>query len=322
MQPCEPLRFTPVYQTYLWGGRDLLERFGRADAPAAGPVAESWEVSDRSDGMSVVTAGSWTGQTLRALMTDHRDALIGKAACAGPFPLLIKLIDARETLSVQVHPDDAAAARGLGEAKSEAWYVLDAKPGACIYRGFRPGTTEAEARQALAEGRVADLLVAQSVTAGDTIYIPGGTVHAIGAGCLLLEVQQNSNTTYRLFDWNRTGPDGKPRALHLEEARQVIHWNTDEQHAPAEGGRCVTPYFSIEPVTLGKRPASLADPLRGFTVLFVEEGPVRIESAAGPVIASAGTTWLIPAALKPCKVSRHENEPGRVVIIRGAKGKG
>ncbi|HMO03342.1 MAG TPA: class I mannose-6-phosphate isomerase [Kiritimatiellia bacterium] len=319
MQTWEPLSFKPVYQTYLWGGRQLVDRLARTDAPASGPVAESWELSDRTDGMSLVAGGTFAGTSLRSLMTEHRDAVIGKAACPGPFPLLIKVIDARETLSVQVHPDDAAAARGIGEAKSEAWYVLDAQPGACVYRGFRPGTTEAEAYTAIAEGRVADLLVRQSVVPGDTIYIPGGTVHAIGEGCLLLEVQQNSNTTYRLFDWNRTGPDGKPRALHLEEARQVIHWETEEQHQPAEGGRCVTPYFSIEPVTLGKRPVSLNDPLRGYTVLFVEEGPVRIDHPNGSLEAATGTTWLIPAALRGAKVARPGTEPARVVIIHGAK---
>ncbi len=319
MQTLEPLHFTPIYQSYLWGGRDLVTRYERSGAPADGPVAESWEVSDRDDGMSIVESGLLTGHSLRSLMADHRDALIGKASSHGPFPLLIKIIDARETLSVQVHPDDAAAAKGVGEAKSEAWYVLDARPGACVYRGFRPGTTEAEAYQAIADGRVADLLVRQSVTPGDTIYIPGGTVHAIGEGCLLLEVQQNSNTTYRLFDWNRIGPDGQPRALHLEEARQVIHWDTGEQHQPADDGRCVTPYFSIEPVTLGKRPVSLADPLRGFTVLFVEDGPVRIDYANGEIVAKTGSSWLIPAALRPCKVARLDNEAARVVIIRGAK---
>lgn len=319
MKTWEPLHFTPVYQSYLWGGRDLVDRYARSDAPAAGPVAESWECSDRNDGMSVIASGSMAGQTLRSLMLEYRDDVIGKASCPGPFPLLIKMIDARETLSVQVHPDDEAAARGIGEAKSEAWYVLDAKPGACVYRGFRPGVTEQDMNDALKNGSVADLLVRQSVVPGDTIYIPGGTVHAIGEGCLLLEVQQNSNTTYRMFDWNRFGPDGKPRALHLDEARKVIKWETDESHPPAEDGRCVTPYFSIEPVVLGKRPVSLTDPLRGYTILFVEEGPVRIDTPNGNLIGAAGTTWLFPAALKACKVARHENEAARVVLIRGAK---
>jgi len=319
MKTWEPLHFTPVYQSYLWGGRNLVERYARTNAPATGPVAESWECSDRSDGMSVVASGSMAGQTLREIMTENRDDVIGKAVCPGPFPLLIKIIDARETLSVQVHPDDEAAALGIGEAKSEAWYVLDAKPGACVYRGFRPGVTEKEMNAALKDGSVADLLVRQSVVPGDTIYIPGGTVHAIGEGCLLLEVQQNSNTTYRMFDWNRLGPDGKERALHLDEARKVIKWETDESHQPAEDGRCVTPYFSIEPVVLGKRPVSLTDPLRGYTILFVEEGPVRIDTPNGSTIAATGTTWLIPAALKGGKVSRHENEASRVVLIRGAK---
>jgi mannose-6-phosphate isomerase len=315
----EPVRFNPVYQSYLWGGRQLVERYGRADAPASGPVAESWEIADRPDGMSVVTGGSLDGRTLRSLIEEDGDAILGRNFNGGRFPLLIKIIDARETLSVQVHPDDASAAQGIGEAKSEAWYVLDALPGACIYRGFRPGVTQDEFDQALREGRIDDLLVRYSVVPGDTIYIPGGTVHAIGEGCLLLEVQQNSNTTFRLFDWNRVGPDGQPRTLHIDEARKVIHWETGETHQPADDGRCITPYFSIESVTLTNRPLSVVDPLRGFTVVFVEDGPVVLRHPGGEALAPAGSTWLIPAALKNCKVARQSPESGRVVLMRGIK---
>jgi mannose-6-phosphate isomerase len=320
MNPCEPLCFSPVYQTYLWGGCQLSERYGRSDAPADGPVAESWELSDRTDGMSVVATGTYRGRTLRELMQEHREAIMGPAFSGTAFPLLIKLIDARETLSVQVHPDDAAAAAGHGEAKSEAWYVLEAAPGACVYRGLREGADAASFNTALDEGRVEELLLRYSVSAGDTIYIPGGTVHAIGAGCLLLEVQQNSNTTYRLFDWNRVGPDGKPRALHVEQARPVIHWDVQAIHQPADEGRCLTPYFTIEPVALGRRPVSLTDPLRGCTVVFVERGPVEIRYGDGAVTAREGTTWLLPAALIKPRVVSAEGVDGRVVLVRGVAG--
>jgi len=315
----EPIHFKPVYQTYIWGGRQLVDLFQRSDAPASGPVAESWEISDRTDAMSVVSGGSFDGRTLHHLLDEHAEAILGTAAGGSVFPLLIKLLDAHQSLSLQVHPDDEKSARGLGEAKSEAWYVLDAKPGACIYRGFQPWVTPERYEQAVSDGCLADILVRYSVTPGDMIYIPGGTVHAIGEGCLLLEVQQNSNTTYRIFDWNRRGPDGKSRELHLEQAKQVINFNSDELHSPAEEGRCITPFFSIEPVTLGKRPLSLNDPLKGFTIIFIEEGTVSLQFPDGNCIAGCGTTWLIPAALKKCKALRHETESARIVLIRGVK---
>lgn len=320
MQPCVPIQFKPVYQSYLWGGRQLVARYDRQDAPGEGPVAESWEVSDREDGMSVVSGGPWAGRTLRSLIAEHRDALLGPACPSGAFPLLIKLIDARETLSVQVHPDDETARQGLGEAKSEAWYVLQAGPGAFVYRGLRAGVDPARAEQALGDGTLADYLERIPVTAGDFIYVPGGTVHAIGSGCLLLEVQQNSNTTYRIFDWNRTGPDGKPRALHLDEARKVIHWTpSKEVHAPAEDGRLVTPYFAIEPCVVGKHPVPVTDPLKGFTVLFVEEGPLTLLANDVETLAATGTTWLLPAALRKVKVVSPGPSSGRMVLIRGSR---
>jgi mannose-6-phosphate isomerase len=315
-----PMRFKPVYQTYIWGGRGMVELYGRSDAPATGPVAESWELSDRADGMSVAGTGPLAGQTLRSIIAEHREAILGRTPAGEVFPLLIKLLDARETLSVQVHPDDESARQGHGEAKSEAWYVLHAVPGACVYRGLRPGVSPAEAGQSLTDGTLADKLERVPVDAGDLIYVPGGTVHAIGAGCMLLEVQQNSNTTYRIFDWNRVGPDGQPRALHLDAAGQVARWNTADTHPPADDGRCVTPYFTIEPCAVGRRAMSVADPLRGFTVLFVEEGPVLLVAGGVEQHVAPGTTWLLPAALRQVKVSRVDREtPARIVLIRGGR---
>ena len=313
------MQFKPVYQPYLWGGRDLVNKYARTDAPASGPVAESWEVSDRSDGMSVVASGPWAGRTLHELLAQHGEALLGKMSQPGHFPLLIKIIDAQKDLSIQVHPDDQTAAQGFGEAKSEAWYVLDAAPGACVYRGFLPGVTEADFDQALRDGTVDELMARQSVVPGDVIYIPGGTVHAIGAGCLLLEVQQNSNTTYRIFDWNRKDANGQPRELHIDQAKKVMMWETVEMHQPAEEGRCITPYFTIETLNVANRPLSIKDPLKGYTILFVEEGAVKIRSPEGDTLAEAGTTWLIPAAMKNVKALSGGVDSARVVLIRGVK---
>lgn len=314
----EPIRFNPVYMTYLWGGRRMVDVYGRGDAPAKGPVAESWEVSDRPDGMSLAAGGACAGSSLRELIEANAAGILGSSSHRGVFPLLIKIIDAAQALSVQVHPDDESAARGLGEAKSEAWYILDAKPGAYIYRGFKAGVTLEDFDASLKTGTVEELLVRCPVTSGDLIYIPGGTVHAIGEGCLILEVQQNSNTTYRVYDWNRKGPDGKTRALHLDEARKVIHWQSDEVHQPADDGRCSTPYFTIECTTLGKRALNVVDPLKGFTVVFVEEGSVVFQFDGREVPAVAGTTWLLPASLRKCRLARATpTEPARVVVIRG-----
>lgn len=315
MNVYQPFHFKPVYQTYLWGGRGMVERYHRQDAPPGGPVAESWELSDRADGMSVTAEG----HSLRALMEEDHPAILGTAAPAagGAFPLLIKVLDARETLSVQVHPDDVTAAAGHGEAKSEAWYVLEAAPGACVYHGFKPGISRAAAEASLSDGSIADRLERIPVQAGDIIYVPGGTVHAIGAGCLLLEVQQNSNTTFRIFDWNRTGADGKPRELHLEQSRHVIHWERPEGGAPVVRGDCHTPYFSMLPREMSSMSLSADDPAGGFTAVFVEAGPVLVQSPEGTQTAATGTTWLVPAAAREVTLRAAGDFTAKVVLIRG-----
>jgi mannose-6-phosphate isomerase len=315
MTKAEPFHFKPVYQTYLWGGRGMVEYYQRTDAPAGGPVAESWELSDRPDGMSMTAEG----HSLRELMTSDPGGMLGTAAPAasGAFPLLIKVLDARETLSVQVHPDDETAAAGHGEAKSEAWYVLAAAPEACVYHGFKAGVSRAEAEASLTDGSIADKLEKIPVRAGDIIYVPGGTVHAIGAGCLLLEVQQNSNTTFRIFDWNRTGADGKPRELHLEQSRQVIHWERLEDGTPVKRGDCHTPYFSMLPREINAMSLHVVDPAGGFTVIFVEAGPVLLKTGGDTQSLPAGTTWLLPAAVGDAELQAADDASAKVVLIRG-----
>ncbi|MDZ4199894.1 MAG: type I phosphomannose isomerase catalytic subunit, partial [Kiritimatiellia bacterium] len=217
-----PLLLKPAYKNYLWGGTRIAEVYGRETPP--GPVAESWEVSTRPEGMSLVLNGPLAGRTLQEAIDTMGEDLLGARAPRGQMPLLIKLIDARDRLSVQVHPDDESAALHGGEAKTEMWILLDAEPGACLFAGFRPGLARPEIEQAIREGRWTEILQTLPVRAGDAVFIPGGRVHAIGAGCLILEIQQNSNTTYRLYDWDRKGSDGKPRKLHLEQALSVIRW--------------------------------------------------------------------------------------------------
>jgi mannose-6-phosphate isomerase len=184
---------------------------------------------DRADAQSVVAQGPHAGRTLHDLWSAHRTEIFGPDAPATPcFPLLAKILDARETLSVQVHPPARVAAELGGEPKTEMWYLLDATPDAAVYAGFRAGVGRREFEQALADGTVESVLHRIPVQKGDAIFIPSGRCHAIGGGCLIVEIQQNSDTTYRVFDWNRVGLDGKPRPLHLQESLASIDFNDRE----------------------------------------------------------------------------------------------
>lgn len=221
-----PFVFAPIYKDRIWGGRELERLFGKTLPPNA-PIGESWEISDRPDDVSVIANGPLAGQSLRWLMEHHAAEILGVArpAAAGRFPLLCKILDAREKLSLQVHPPAARAAELSGEPKTEMWFITDAAPGACLYVGLKRGVTRAQFEQKIADGSVADCFHQIPVQAGDAMFLPSGRVHAIGAGLVIFEIQQNSDTTYRVFDWNRAGLDGKPRALHVAESLASIDFN-------------------------------------------------------------------------------------------------
>jgi mannose-6-phosphate isomerase len=214
-----PIKFTPLYMERVWGGRELAGRLGRP-LPGEQPIGEAWELVDREEAQSVVAEGPLAGRTLHDLWTNHREEIFGpRHANAGPrFPLLCKLLDARDRLSVQVHPPAAIAPRLGGEPKTEMWYFLACDPWSRIYAGLRPGTTRETFAELLHAGRVEECLHVLPTRTGDSIFIPSGRLHAIGEGNLIVEIQQNSDTTYRVFDWNRTGLDSKPRDLHLDES--------------------------------------------------------------------------------------------------------
>ena len=214
-----PVTFTPIYQERVWGGREFSARLGR-DLPGTQPIGEAWEVVDREEAQSVVSEGPLRGKTLHELWSGHRSEIFGaRHAAAGPrFPLLCKLLDARDRLSVQVHPPAAVAPQLHGEPKTEMWYFLACDPGSRIYAGLAEGTTRASFEEKLGRGEVEESLHVLPTREGDSIFIPSGRLHAIGEGNLIVEIQQNSDTTYRVFDWNRTGLDGKPRALHIGES--------------------------------------------------------------------------------------------------------
>jgi mannose-6-phosphate isomerase len=297
-----PLKFAPIYKDYPWGNTRLPQLFDR-EAPA-GIYAESWEISDRPEGESWVLNGSCAGQTLGQLLARNAAEILGSAVSGTRFPLLIKLLDAAQPLSVQVHPNTQNATTP-GDAKTEVWYFLNNEP-AHIYCGLKPGVTEADLVAALQNQTVKSLLRTAPAEKGHAAFIPGGRVHAVDTGCLILEVQQNSDTTYRLYDWGRTKQCGQPRELHIEQALRIIDFNDDsdpicQPTEKSDGIRsiCTTPFFELDEVSLNGS-INLRTDGQTFHVLFCAEGPFEINYGAGasePV--AKGTSVLIPAALGP-----------------------
>lgn len=247
----DPITFCPLFMERVWGGRRLEEELGKP-LPVGEVIGESWELVDREDEQSIVDRGEFAGRTLHDLWTKHRAAVFGKVAGGERFPLLAKILDARDTLSVQVHPPAALADSLYGEPKTEMWYLLGATPEAELFAGFQSGVTKANFEQALTDGKVAELLHRIPVRAGDAIFIPSGRCHAIGAGCLIVEMQQNSDTTYRVFDWNRVGLDGKPRQLHVEQSLLSMNFDDHEPELVTLHGESVVAceHFHVDRWTL------------------------------------------------------------------------
>jgi len=232
----DPLVFEPYLRPVVWGGRKLADVLGKS-LPTDAAYGESWELSPHPQHVSRVAEGLLAGRSLNELCRDHAPEIFGtpRVAGAGPkgspgasaFPLLIKFLDCRELLSIQVHPDDRLAREVAGEefGKTEAWIVLQAEPGSKIYAGFLPGVTREDVARHISAGTLEVTMHDFTPQAGDCLFLPAGTVHAVGGGVLMAEVQQASDATFRLYDWNRPGTDGKPRALHIPQALAAIDWN-------------------------------------------------------------------------------------------------
>lgn len=321
-EPLYPLQFEPVYKDYIWGGRKIGSRYGRQAIPEC--CAESWEIADRDDGMSVVTNGPLAGKTLRQLMQAMPAALLGMSG-EDTFPLLIKIIDAAKPLSIQVHPDEATSEKYGGEAKTEMWYVLDADEGASVYAGLVPKATPESFRVALNDDALAPILQHTQVEAGDVIFVPGGRVHAIGAGCLLLEVQQNSNTTYRVYDWGRLGHDGRPRELHIDKAFEVINWADDTAQkilsTPMNDDRSIQswevlkcPYFVMQRYVLDGT-ATLSETLGQCHILFGVRGTATITTRSGQAMIVPGSSTLVPASVSEYEVAPEAGELEFITIV-------
>jgi len=302
-----PLVFQPLFKERVWGGRSL-ETLYHKPLPPGRPIGESWEIADRPEGVSVVINGPWAGQDLRWLMENHRTNLLGPVSARDVrFPLLVKILDARDTVSLQVHPPPAVAAQLGGEPKTELWYIAAAAPGAVLYVGLKRGMTRAEFERQWDNGTVAAAFHQIRVQAGDAMFLPSGRVHAIGAGTVIFEIQENSDTTYRVFDWNRLGLDGHPRPLHRREALASIDfddWEPALVASPFQPGDPFAvrplvrdPLFAVDvcPVEPGRR-FDLSG--RGPAVLGVVAGQMRLAGGGQEVRLEAGGFCLLPAALE------------------------
>lgn len=290
-----PIRFTPLYMERVWGGRSLEQAYQRR-LPEGGPIGESWEIVDRTDEQSVVVGGAFDGLSLHELWTRHRDEVFGATAPATPrFPLLIKILDARDTLSIQVHPPASIAADLAGEPKTEMWYIARADADAALYVGVRPGVDAARFARAIETATVEQAVHRLPVRSGDFIFVPSGRLHAIGAGLLIFEIQQNSDTTYRVYDWGRLGLDGKPRPLHVEQSLKCIDFtDTAPALGEARDGVLVTcAHFVVSEIVLAPNGRTVHGRPGEFSIVAVVDGQARL----GDTPLATGDVVLVPAAL-------------------------
>ena len=301
-----PLLFQPVFMERVWGGRNL-ERLYQKPLPAGKVIGESWEISDRPEAVSVIANGPLAGKTLRWLMEEHRRDLLGSSAdAAGRFPLLVKILDAQETLSVQVHPPAGIAAELGGEPKTEMWFITDATPEATLYVGLKQGVSRAQFQQKVADGTVAECLPRLPVKTGDAMFLPSGRLHAIGAGNVLFEIQQNSDTTYRVFDWNRTGLDGQPRPLHVAPSLASIDFEDIEPRLihsiysrnPTLAVRYLVndPLFRVD-ACQARRGARFHLRSESLQILGIVRGRLELKHQEMVVPLKAGDFCLLPACL-------------------------
>lgn len=301
-----PLKMRPCYKEYLWGGTRLKREFGKTDAPDV--TAESWELSGHPDGASQVAEGALAGKTIAELGALDRAGFWGRD-CRGPeFPVLVKLIDAKKDLSIQVHPSNETALADRGEqGKAEMWYIVDCEPQAFLYYGFSQYVTQAEFLARSRGGSICQVLNRVPVAKGDVFYILPGTIHAIGAGIVIAEIQQSSNTTFRVYDYQRRGADGAQRPLHLERAAQVADYTpVIPQECRANSGVSFPEFTMTEMFSCRyfrafridvRRAAALRCDGRSFQHLLCVEGDGLIRTEEGTYPLRQGDSYFMPAAL-------------------------
>lgn len=322
-----PLLFEPAYRQVIWGGHKLAERFGRPLPPDGPPVGEAWEICDRPEYESPVINGSYKGTTIRELVAAFGKDFVGHSFSGGRFPILVKLIDAEKRLSLQVHPGEAAAAEigGGAEAKNEMWYILDAEKNAKVIAGLSPRSSRIRFLENLHSPDIENQLQVFDSFPGDAYYIAAGRVHAVGGGNLLLEIQQNSNTTYRLSDWGRVDANGKSRELHVEQALRCIDFmdrTVSRFTAPSDSAkhnrkypvinRC--PHFKVDELLLATDWHDSTESTGSFHLLTAVTGPFTVGRDQKTTRVPFGSTCLIPACFGSYSISPEQTE--QTTIIR------
>ncbi len=298
-----PLTFEPIFKERIWGGRKLEQLYHKT-LPATVPVGESWEISDRPGDVSVIGNGPLKGKTLHWLVENHATELFGKKL-SGSFPLLIKILDAQEKLSLQVHPPAKLAPLLGGEPKTEMWYIAHAEAGAELYVGLKCGVTRAEFETKIKTGNVADCFHRVPVKTGDAMFLPSGRVHAIGAGLVIFEVQQNSDTTYRVFDWNRVDKSGKGRELHVKQSLASIDFEDFEPELVTASSPRPSPpeereksLVDHELFRVGKVELQTGGSLTvsgEMEIIGMLSGSINVASNSPALTLSAGQFCLVPA---------------------------
>jgi mannose-6-phosphate isomerase len=291
-----PFKFRPIFKPRIWGGQKLREYFGK-DLPKLAKIGESWEMADLPDDKSMIANGPLAGRTLASAVAAYPHQITGDRNFTLPFPLLIKFLDAEDILSVQVHPDAQTCKRmGKGDPKTECWYIICAA-GMFIYKGLKKGVTRERFAEAIKKGNVADLLEKVSVRPGECHFLPAGTTHAIGSGLIIAEIQTPSDTTYRVFDWNRLDESGRPRHLHIEEALESIHFDASGDNlSVTTSGRLVDcEYFTIDKGRQAETDELLLSAGRMKTLLITAGRGSILSRGGGEVEFRVGDCLLVPA---------------------------
>jgi mannose-6-phosphate isomerase len=301
------LRLKPLYQDRVWGGRALETALTR-ELPADRPIGESWEIVDRPEAQSVINGGEFDGKTLREVIANNTAAIMGPTwDAARPFPILVKWLDCKERLSLQVHPPASVAPELKGEPKTENWYIAACEPGSNLIVGLKRGVTRAQFEKALADLTLEERVHRFPVKAGDSILVHSGQIHAIDGGNLILEIQQNSDTTYRVYDWGRVGLDGKPRAMHVEQSLKSIKWD-DFEPEPVRGVRAPATIadareFRIRRVPLSERAELTFEAGEQPRILSVVEG--ELVTKDGQVLTK-GDNVIIPYSVKNSFIAQND----------------